>query len=242
MFKPKVLVWDLEFAGVGGIHANHGFIVCAGFRWAFSDKPKKVISILDYPNGENWRTADHKLLPAIHEKMCEADLNVAHYGDHCDKPYLTTRLISARLDPLPETRQLDTWKFCKYNLLLSNNRMATMAKFLNVKTQKMVHNGWPDWWFGALRFHAPSIRKMVKYNGIDVDCLTECIETAWPYIPQRYLISVTEGESQIKCRGCGGRVRFYPGEYHTPTKSYRRYQCTRCGRFGHKSKAVDSAP
>ena len=232
----KTLIWDLETAGVGGLNADQGFIVCFGYKW-HGETAVKCLTLLDYP-GKNCQD-DTNLIKAAYDIIVKADLSVAHFGGGFDRPYLNSRLIRAGLAPLPQTRLVDTCIIARHQLKLSSNRLAAIAKFFDLDTKKMEKgNGWPNWWMGAMRGDRKSILMMSKYCKQDVQCLDEVYEAMRTIIPGKYMISAAIGLNRKVCHNCGGPVS-YRGVYFSAHRMYRRYQCRACGRWGHDPKAVE---
>lgn len=233
--RPRILVWDLETDGVNALKADLGFVMCFGYKWSGIGEAK-CMTVLDHP-GRRIRD-DAPLLRAAYPYLCAADLLVAHYGDRFDRKFFESRLLKARLAPLPITRQVDTCLIARARLKLSSNRLANLAKFLGVKTPKMDKgNGWPDWWMDAMAGHKPSIRSMAKYCAQDVQCLDECLDVMRPIIPSKYMVNATIGLDRPGCKSCGGLVT-YKGTYFSEKKAYRRYQCRECGKWGRDDKAM----
>ena len=227
---PRILTWDLETAGVRGLCADQGYIVCFGYKFLGDEKPK-VLTLLDYP-GKNCQD-DRELLKAAQEIMCQADLLVAHYGDKFDRPYLETRLLISKLPPIPIVRQVDTCYHAQKRLKLSSNRLGNLAAVLGVKTPKMEkRGGWPSWWMGALRGDEKSIRLMAAYCAIDVQCLEECYLRMRHVIPQQYLYNHAIGSKLLQCGTCGaGSHKVHSKGYYVSDKRiWKRYECRSCWR------------
>lgn len=234
---PKILIWDLESAGIQGLYGDRSFLTCFGYKW-FRGAKTKVLNILDYP-GKNCQD-DKNLMKAALEVIEEADFLVAHYGEKHDRPYFRTRLAINKLKPMPPTRQFDTCLWSQQNLKLSSNRLANLAQTLNVPVKKMEKGrGWPDWWMGAVRGDVKSLRDMAYYCAIDVDCLEGCFEAILPAIPPSLIPNRSIGEKLWTCSGCGGHRRHSRGSVLTNKKIYNRYQCQSCGRWSRGEKAVD---
>lgn len=227
---PKILCYDIESAGVQSLYADRGFMVCFGYKF-LGDKQAKCISLNDYP-GKHVHD-DKNLLTAALEIMQKADLLVAHYGDKFDRKFIEARLLRNRLPPLPITRQVDTCLISRFRLKLSSNRLGNLAEFLQVKTGKMnKRGGWPDWWMGALRGDRQSIKEMQAYCAQDVQCLEECYLALRQIIPEKYLINLAVGNELNACKSCGNIGIKHEGRYYSPTRSYQRYSCKACGKWG----------
>lgn len=237
---PRVLIWDIETAGVQGLCADRGFVVC--FGWKFVGDPKThCITVKDYP-GKTIHD-DSKLLAAALDILEEADSLVAHYGEKFDRPYVEARLIKAGLPPIPNTRQIDTCLIARRKFKLSSNRLGNLAEFLEVPVKKMdKRGGWPLWWMEALRGDAKSIAKMAVYCKQDVDCLEGIYLKMRHVIPGKYLLNYAMGCGLIwTCPGCGGKQKQDRGVYWSEMTLYQRHQCKACGRWSRSRKAINKA-
>lgn len=238
--KGKIMIWDIETAGVQGLCADRGFVVCFGWKFV-GEKTEHCITLLDYP-GKNCHD-DSKLLAQALNILESADSLVAHYGQKFDLPYIEARLLKAKLKPIPNTRLVDTCLIARYKLKLSSNRLGNLADFLGVETKKMVkRSGWPDWWLGALRGDKESIKKMAVYCKQDVKCLEECYLAMRHIIPRKYIFNYSIGEKVWTCSACGGHRKQDRGHYVSDLKIWKRYQCQGCGRWDKSSKAIDVVP
>ena len=233
---PRVLIWDIETAGVQGLCADRGFVVCFGWKW-LGEKETHCITVKDYP-GKDIHD-DTALLKAAIEILSEADSLVAHYGEKFDRPYVEARLRRARLTPIPNTRQVDTCLIARKKLKLSSNRLGNLAEFFQVPVKKMEkRGGWPDWWMGALRGDTVSIAKMAVYCKQDVDCLEQIYLVMRPIIPNKYLFNHNVGAESWSCVGCGEHRKRYLRQYYSATRMYQRYQCLSCLKWDHDKKAA----
>lgn len=239
--KPKVLFFDLETGGVGGLKADLGYVLCFGYKFLGEEKTK-CITVLDYP-GKDCQD-DTNLLKEANKIMQEADLLVAHFGEFFDRPFLESRLLRIGLAPLPPLRLADTCLIARKKLKLSSNRLDSLARFLNCKHRKMHKgDGWPKWWLGAMRGDKKSITDMAKYCIDDVKCLEEIFLKMRHLIPGKYLLNMAIGQERNICEACGSDVE-YRGFYFSEKKKFRRFACknVKCMRWGRDKKAVESAP
>jgi len=236
---PKVLIWDIETAGVQGLCADRGFVVCFGWKWLGS-KHTYCATVSQYP-GKDCHD-DSQLLKRAIEILSEADSIVAHYGAKFDRPYVEARLLRAGLSPIPNTRQVDTCLIARHKLKLSSNRLGNLAEFLQVPIKKMEkRGGWPEWWMGALRGDKKSIKKMAVYCKQDVDCLEQIYLAMRHIIPTKYLLNRAIGEKILTCSGCGSHHIQSRGFQYSEMKLWRRYQCQQCGRWARSAKPIESA-
>lgn len=234
--SPKILVWDIETAGVQGLSADRGFMVVFGYKW-LGEKSVHALTIADYP-GKHCHD-DTNLLKQALKVMDEAEGLVAHFGAKFDRPYLQARLLQAGLRPISENKLTDTCLLARVHLRVSSNRLGNLAEFLKVDTKKMEkRGGWPAWWLGALRGDKKSIKDMAVYCKQDVQCLEEVYLKLRPIIPTKYLpVNQAIGEDSWTCPACGGHRKNNHGYYFSEKKRWRRSQCQGCGKWVRGVKA-----
>lgn len=233
---PNILIWDIETAGVQGLAADRGFVVCFGYKWLGASKTH-CLTVKDYPGKDEHD--DSKLLAVALNIMEKADSIVAHYGDNFDRPYVEARLVRAGLSPIPNTRQVDTCLIARKKFRLSSNRLGNLAEFLNVKVKKMEkRGGWPNWWMGALLGNTAAISKMARYCKQDVDCLELVYLRMRPIISGKLLFNHAIGQTIWTCSACGGHRKQDRGFYWSEMKLWKRHQCQRCGRWDRSRKPI----
>jgi uncharacterized protein YprB with RNaseH-like and TPR domain len=242
--RSKVLLFDIEAAGVQGLKADRSFIPVFGYKW-LGERSAKTITVLDFPEvfAKNPQD-DSALLAAIYPILAEAEGLVAHFGEYFDRPFVEARLAKAKLPPIPNMKLTDTCLIARKRLCLSSNSLKNLGEFAGVETKKMEKGrGWPDWWMGALRGHKPSIRKMAVYCRTDVECLEDIYFWMRKVIPMRHLpINLAIGEATWACAHCGGHRRQSRGHYYSDKKLWQRYQCVGCGAWDRGSKALAAVP
>jgi hypothetical protein len=242
--RSKVLVFDIEAAGVQGLKADRGVMTHFGYKW-LGEKKRTVLAIHDFPGSlKRNKLDDTGLLRAASKILSEAEAMIAHFGEYFDKPYVDARFVQAGLHPIPDMKLTDTCLISKRRFCLSSNRLANLARFLKVDTQKMEKGrGWPDWWMGALYGDVASLEKMRVYCGFDVECLEEVYLKMRAFVPMRFLpINQQIGEGRWCCSHCGGYRRQSRGIYWTDKRAYNRYQCVGCGAWSRGTTAVLLSP
>lgn len=237
MAKPKILLYDLESAGVNSFKADMSNIVCFGYKWV-GEKSAHCLTVDQFPKWFNKKTGlnDYGLLKAALKLMEEADLLVAHYGDRFDKPFLKGRCVIQGLTPPPDTKQRDTWYIAYKNFAFFSNRLANLADVLQLdekKYHKKTPSEWPGWWLGALAGNKQAIRDMAKYCKQDV----ETLEKVYLKLQAFDNASPRLVADRSKCGTCGEAVQ-YRGVAVVGENRYRRFQCTSCGKWGKETKKV----
>jgi len=236
---PKILIWDLETAGVNALKSDLSSIVCFGYKWVGS-KSAKVLTIDQFPNWFSTESGlnDKPLIQAALKLMAEADILVAHYGDRFDKLFFAGRCAIHGLQPPPAAKSRDTWYIAYKNFNYSSNRLQNLADVFGCgekKYRKSVPDEWPGWWLKALAGNRKAIHEMAKYCKQDVETLEQVYLRLRPFDTAHPRVI----EDRSKCPVCGGDVE-YRGFTFAAENKYRRFQCTDCGKWGKESKKVDT--
>lgn len=231
----KILSTDIE---ASNLSADFGIVLCCGFLEVGSSKRPQVPSILDY-SGKTLLLREKALLEDMTRRMLDADVWLTHYGKGYDIPFINTRLLYHRLPTLPPVfPHIDTWKISRYQLKLRNNRLNTIAKFLNTHDEKNEIQ--PEQWLYALGGDKKSMGYIVEHCRRDVLVLKEV------YLRLRGLMSdhpsfllASAVQERGACNICG-TARLHARGYHlTRTRKYQRFQCQKCGAWSKGAKPVE---
>lgn len=226
--QPRVLFFDIESAGVNALRADLGFVIVFGYKWLGEKKAHSlVISKADLR-----RFSDYNLLVKASKLFQEADIIVGHYASVFDRRFIAGRLLIHGLPPVPPTKLRDTVFIARSVANFSSNRLKHLAKILNLKHQKLDNN-WPIAWFEVMQGDSKALKGMAKYCEGDVLALEELYLRLRAYDnPHPRLIA-----DRTKCGVCAGDIQ-YRGVARVGERSYRRYQCKKCGHWGRETKAV----
>lgn len=224
--NPKILLWDLETAGVNALYADLGFVVCFGYKW-YGQKTTHCLTIDQFDGFRRHGFSDKGLLTAARKIMEEADLLVAHYGDKFDRKFFQGRCAINGLSPPPATKQRDTCLIARRAFKFRSNRLDALAKTLACKNRKQVKgDGWPDWWIRVMSHDRGALRKMAAYCKQDVrtleDIYTKLRVYDYPH-PRLFL-------DQLLCGVCGGILQKV-GVRYAGKHMYQRLRCADCGKY-----------
>lgn len=237
MSEPKILLWDLETAGVNSFNADLSTIVNFGYKW-LGDKEAKVLTVDQFKGWFSKKGLNDKpLLATALNIMEEADILVAHYGDRFDRLFFQGRCLINGLTPPPPTKQRDTWRIARSAFKFSSNRLAHIADILrlsNKKYRKECPDEWPGWWLAAMAGNKEAIHEMAEYCKQDVETLEQVYLKIRQYDnPHPRLVLDRE-----LCRLCGSTIQ-YRGVAYVGENRYRRYQCVKCGKWDRERKKLD---
>lgn len=242
MDKPKILLWDLETAGVNSLQADLSVIICFGFKW-LGDAKAQCWTINQFPKWYSRRKGglnDKPFLRAILTIMESADITVAHYGDRFDKVFLAGRCIIHGLTPPPPTKMRDTWYIAYKNLKMSSNRLSHLADILGLNEKKLrkdVPEHWPGWWMRALAGDPKAIAAMAEYCRQDVETLEQVYLRLRPYDTAHPRVMANRDE----CAVCGGAIHYH-GFAYIGQNRYKRWQCIECGRWDRSTTKEKDGP
>ena len=242
MADPRIVLFDLEtlpnlpealkvwtqLSSYPGqtLKASISTIICAGWKVIGEHEPIHCINAWDFPAWSLDVNDDQAVCVSIAEVLKDADCVVTHNGKRFDWKFLQTRLRYWDLSPLPRIHHVDTCNEARKHLLIFNNRLNTVAKFLADK-EKMDHEGWGLW----VRVHGrdPAAMKIMEdYCKQDVLVLEDVFRELRPLIdtlPNHNLFSPFK---EKVCPSCGGSRLKSEGRRYTKTKAYRRYCCADC--------------
>lgn len=207
------------------LKASISTIICAGWK-ILGEDTVHCINAWDFPDWETNVNEDGPLCRAIYDVIKDADCVITHNGKRFDWKFLQTRLVFHGLEILPSINHVDTCAEAKRYLLMFNNRLNTVAKFLT-NSEKMDHEGWELW----VKVHGrdpKAMATMTEYCKKDVLVLEDVFKKLKPFIktlPNQNLFNPLKEKA---CPTCGSSRLGPRGKYHTKTRSYKRYMCADC--------------
>jgi len=228
--RPKVLLFDIETAGVSARHADLGFVLMVGYKW--THEPKACC--LTIKQHDLARFNDRRLLIEASKLFEEADLIVGHFASIFDRRFINGRLLINHLPPLPATKIRDTCLIMRSVAKFSSYRLKHLAKVLKLRHQKL-ENDWPNAWFQVMRGNMAVLAELAEYCIGDVLALEDLYNAlkAFDAAHPRIWIDPT----RVVCGLCGGSVQ-YRGYAFTQARCYRRYQCLVCYHWGRDTKTL----
>lgn len=228
MNQPKILFWDLETAGVNALKSDLGFVIVFGYKWGH-EKQAHSITI---GKAALKRFDDRQLLLDARMLLEEADITVAHFGSVFDRRFFQGRLLINKLAPIPATKMRDTCMIARSVANYSSNRLKHLAKLLSLRHQKLDNN-WPTAWFKVMQGDMEALRGLAKYCEGDVLALEELYLRLRPFDNAHPRVV----DDRAKCPVDGGRL-VYRGFAHIRDYKYRRFVCTKCGKWGRETKST----
>ena len=229
----KVFVTDIEATNLA---ADIGFIICAGVQDV--DTGKEWMYRID--RTKEWKTAkwnDHGVVKPLLDKLGEADILVAHYGQRFDIPYIRTRALVHGLPDLAPIPLIDSWRVIRNGLKLHNNRLQSLIDLLDAKDKTQLKL---PIWTKAAAGDKRSIQYIVDHCVQDVRSLTACYKSIRHIIKDHPNVALTAHEHNgDKCPTCGSSKLQRRGWIIARTRRRPRYHCQGCGAWSRgKSETV----
>jgi len=224
--NPRILFFDIESAGVNALKSDLGFVIIFGYKWS----DEKEAHSLTISRKSLHKFSDKELLVKASKLFNEADLVVGHFASVFDRRFIQGRLLINGLPPISPVKMRDTCIIMRSIANYSNNRLKYLAKILHLKHQKM-ENDWPNAWFQVMKGNTKALQGLAEYCKGDVLALEDLYNRIKPFDnPHPRMV-----DDRSKCGLCGGSVQ-YRGYIYANTNKYRRYQCTKCFKWGRDTR------
>lgn len=227
--EPRILIYDIESAGVNALNADLGYVICFGYKW-LGEKETHCISITDFSDFKKNPQNDKRVVKEALKILNEADGIIAHYGNRFDRPYIAARALYHGLAPFPDVQQLDPCYLAYKKFKLSSNRLVNIAKFLKCRNQKMNKDGtfWPDAWLSIMKGSTKNQKKMIAYCKQDVRTLEEIAVKMRPYWFPSFVNSLGYSHFDGTCPACGSDYLMKNGTRKNKNYTYQRMICCDC--------------
>jgi len=219
----RVVGFDIETTH---LKANMGHILCAVAQpldckpmiWRIDKTPGFGKSAKSFVN-------DKPMVKGIIEYLSDtADVIVTHYGTYFDLPFVDTRAINWKLNPLPPIAHIDIWKVARKRLALTGNSQAAVCDLVSATHQK-YKPGW-DVWRKAQYGDRKALNVLTEYCANDVAGLMENYARLRPLILHHPFHSLTAPHA---CPACASDKTQKRGYRRTKRMRIERIQCQSCG-------------
>lgn len=228
MTPSRIIAWDLETTN---LNANYGYILCMGWK-VIGEKKTHLIKISDYPLHQKQITNDREVIKKAREVLTDADGWVTWFGRYFDEPFLNSRLIEHKLNPLPPMstkNHVDGWAISRYKLKLNSNRLATVSSFLGVEEKTPISG---PHWVKAMAGNTKSLNYVYKHCTQDVIVLEQVYNRIKMLSSTHFNVNIPDGVTGNVCPKCGVKGKMKPrGWSYASVNKKRRWQCgaSKCG-------------
>ena len=221
----KVLPSLSDYPGLT-LKASINSIICFGYK-VWGEKEVNCINAWDFPSWKKDVNNDKELLKSLSEILNDADAVVTHNGRRFDWKFIQTRLSYHNLPPLPRIIHIDTCAVSKANLLMFNNRLNTLSKFLTSE-EKLENGGW-QLWCDVLVRDKKAMDLMERYCKQDVQALAAVFKKLLPYINGIPNYNIFRASEKEVCPTCGSTRIHKNGTVASKTAIRHRFRCMDCG-------------
>ena len=244
----KVLFYDIETApNLGYIwgqyeqnvlsHVREWYILCVSFRWEGSKKTE-CVSLPDFPVAYKKDPENDKLVvQKMWDLFEEADVIVAHNGDHFDYRKASARFIYHDMGPPAKPQSVDTLKWARKHFMFNSNKRGDLGQHLGLGNKEAT--GGFKLWAGCMRGDAKSWRTMIKYAKQDVTLLQKVYNKLRPWSTNHPNMNTVDGKKDA-CPTCGSNQLISRGSYRTKVSTFKRLSCKACGAFCRSRKSTSS--
>lgn len=230
--KPKILSFDIETApSLGWVWEKYEtnvldfeaewYLLCFAAKWL--DGKMITHALPDFKGYKPGSENDKALVKELWKLFDEADILIAHNGDHFDIRKANARFAYYNLPPPSPYKTIDTLKVARKYFNFTSNKLDDLGNHLGYG-RKLAHTGF-HLWKGCMTGDEKSWKHMVEYNKRDVVLLEKIYLHLRPWLqshPNVALLADKEG-----CPACGGKLQ-KRGLGINKTTKYQRLQCTNC--------------
>jgi DNA polymerase elongation subunit (family B) len=200
------------------------YLLCFAYRWLGGKV--QTYALPDFKNYRPGSEDDRELVKELWKLFDEADIIIAHNGDHFDIRKANARFTYHNLSPPSPYKTVDTLKVARKYFNFTSNKLDDLAKHLGYG-RKIPHTGF-NLWQGCMRGDPKSWKLMVKYNRHDVVLLAKIYKHFLPWITSHPNVSVLSGERD-GCPNCASPNLEKRGLGINQITKYQRLRCQDCG-------------
>ena len=229
-------VWELKQSG--WISPNQliepARTICFAWKWLGEDTVNFAAE---------WKGGHYKMVQKAHEVLDEADYVVGWNSKGFDCKHLRTEFIKNGFNPPSPHRDIDLMLTAKRNFGFMSNRLSFVAEELGAG-QKLETGGanlWRTLRYGKGAELKEAQQLMEQYNKQDVLLTEELYDIMLPWV-EGLNIPIYDQSEDVCCSNCGSNNIHYRGIQVAATRSYHRFQCQSCGKWGRETKSVTAVP
>lgn len=242
MGEPRIILLDIEtlpsltsvmrvfpqlsdYPGLT-LKASVNSIICFGYK-VFGESNVHCINAWDFKEWNKDVNNDFKIVKRISEILQDADAVVTHNGKRFDFKFIQTRLLHWGLKPIHKIPHIDTCQISKNHLLMFNNRLNTLSKFMTTE-EKLENGGW-DLWVKVMQRDKKAQELMAKYCKQDVVTLNAVFKKLLPLISNIPNYNLYRSHDNPCCSSCGSTRVQKKGTITTKSAIKQRFYCLDCG-------------
>lgn len=197
-------------------------------KWLF--EPNPMSGILSSKQAVS--RDDKSLVDAIYSLFQQADIIIAHNGDHFDLPKMNTRFLRYDLIPPSPYLTVDTKDAAKRAFGITSNKLDYIAKYLGLPAK--LHTDF-DLWVRCSKGDTEALAYMQKYNTQDIFVLEDVYVKLRPWIRHPNMsLYVNIEDDEVVCPKCGSDDINWGETYRTTASIFEAFRCNHCGAIGRK--------
>jgi hypothetical protein len=234
--KAKVLFLDVERAPSLGWawgkweqdvldFKTDWYFLSFAYKWQGEAKPH-VRALPDYPTFKKNREDDFELCLELWELLDEADIVIAHNGDHADIPWARTRFLAHGMQPPSPFKSVDTRKVARRHFRFDSNKLDDLGRCLGLG-RKLPNTGF-ELWSRCMAGEIKAFKEMSEYNIQDIILLEKVYLKLRSWTVDSDHPSVQPGHPE-DCPKCGSSRIEKRGFTYTAFRKKQRYNCKSCG-------------
>jgi predicted PolB exonuclease-like 3'-5' exonuclease len=232
----KRLFWDIETSPCVVLAFRTGYqvdinyegmveerkVICIGYKWEHENK----VHVIRWDKDRD----DRSMLAQFMEVANEADELVAHFGNAFDLPWLRTRVLFHRLDPLPIYKTVDTKALASKYFYFNSNKLDYISKFLGEGGK--LKTDFEMWRAITLENDQVALNKMCKYCAVDVLKLEKVYKRFEPYVRPRTHAGVLAHKDKWTCSKCASEdVHHDKRRVSAQGTVSHQMKCNSCGSY-----------
>jgi predicted RNA-binding Zn-ribbon protein involved in translation (DUF1610 family) len=206
-------------------------VLSISFKWLFE---AKSFSMALTPK-EALAHDDRRLVEKVHEYLEQADIVIAHNGDHFDLPKMNTRFLFWDFPPTSPYISIDTRDTAKKAFGFTSNKLAYLAQYLGLPAKLPTDF---DLWVRCAHGDKEAIEYMRVYNEQDIYTLEEVYVRMRPWIKHPNMGLYMDAATTKVCPRCGSDDLNWGDKYRTSAGIYDAFKCNHCGGSGRAKKST----
>lgn len=236
--KLNILLLDLETAylkgatwGIwqqnlqwAGLETKDKYLLSWAAKWLDDDYIYSDALYLHKKTYKKDPTDDSAICETLGDMLNQADVVVAHNLKRFDLKRLKTRFLLNGLQPPSPAQAVDTLQIARNEFAFASNRLDHLGDMLGVGRKDAME--FKDWIDVVDRHDVKAFEKMLEYNEQDVYLLEDVYKKLEPYNTKAFN-KLRDGRP--RCNSCNSTKVQKWGLYYTPTGSYQKYRCSKCG-------------
>lgn len=168
------------------------------------------------------------VIRSIWKLLDEADIVIHYNGKKFDIPTLNKEFLLLKLLPPSPYKQVDLYITVKKKFRFVSNKMEFVLKQLGFPGKlKTTH----ELWVKCMNNDPAAWAKMERYNKADTRKMPPVYKRLLPWIDYHPNMGLYTDMKKPVCTNCGSDKLWRRGLQHAITLTYKRYQCTNCGKW-----------